>query len=83
VGLSTRQTVMVLYSCSVYFGAAAIAFSRFGSLSSYFIPVIFALFLLGLKRLEGLSSFLSASGTGGSPFRGPGRDNRRKKAPFR
>ena len=60
VGLTTRQTVIVLYFCSICFGAAAIAFDRFAGLGRYFIPIIFALFLLGIKNLEGLSSFLSA-----------------------
>lgn len=66
VGLTTRQTVLVLYFCSIYFGAAAIVFDRFAGFSSYFIPVIFALFLLGLKRLDSLSSFLSAAN--GTPY---------------
>lgn len=59
VGLTTRQTVMILYFCSIYFGAAAIVFNRFTGFSRYLIPVIFAIFLLGVKRLEGLSGLLS------------------------
>ena len=59
VGLTTRQTVMILYFCSIYFGAAAIVFNRFTGFSRYLIPVTFALFLLGVKNLEGLSSLLS------------------------
>jgi UDP-GlcNAc:undecaprenyl-phosphate GlcNAc-1-phosphate transferase len=62
LGLSTRQTVTVLYLCSIYFGVAAIIFDRCAGLYSYLFPVIFALFLLGLKRLDNLYSILSAVG---------------------
>jgi UDP-GlcNAc:undecaprenyl-phosphate GlcNAc-1-phosphate transferase len=72
VGLSTRQTVMILYFCSIYFGAAAIAFDRFAGFSRYFVPIIFALFLLGLKRLEGLSSLLSAANS--APYLNRGKE---------
>ncbi len=65
LGFSTRQTVMFLYSGSVYFGVSAIAFDRSSGLVAYFIPIIFIIFLLGLKLKprppEGLNTFL---GTG-------------------
>jgi len=61
VGLTARQTVMILYFCSIYFGAAAIIFDRFDGLGRYFILIIFALFLLGLRRLESLSSLLGTA----------------------
>ncbi|HHT47017.1 MAG TPA: undecaprenyl/decaprenyl-phosphate alpha-N-acetylglucosaminyl 1-phosphate transferase [Firmicutes bacterium] len=60
VGLTTRQTVMVLYTCSIYFGAAAILFHYFSGIGSYLFLVIFALFLLGVKHLDNLSSILTA-----------------------
>jgi len=60
VGLTTRQTVMVLYTCSIYFGAAAILFHYFSGIGSYILLVIFALFLLGVKHLDNLSSILTA-----------------------
>ncbi|MDO9536145.1 MAG: MraY family glycosyltransferase [Bacillota bacterium] len=63
VGLSTRQTVLVLYFFSICFGAAAIFFDHFGGLSGYLIPVIFITFLFGVKRLEVISSLLSAVGS--------------------
>ncbi|MGI6329055.1 MAG: glycosyltransferase family 4 protein [Dethiobacteria bacterium] len=60
VGLTTRQTVMVLYTCSIYFGAAAILFHHFSGIGNYLFLVIFALFLLGIKHLDNLSSILTA-----------------------
>ncbi len=62
VGLSTRQTVMVLYLSSIYFGLAAIAFDRFSGLHIYLIPVIFLLFLLGVRRLNSIRGFFSSPG---------------------
>lgn len=62
LGLSTRQTVFVLYFCSVYFGLAAIIFDRIDRSYSYLFPIIFVLFLFGLKRLDGLRSILKMFG---------------------
>lgn len=76
LGLSTRQTVLVLYLCSIYFGLAAIIFDRFNGFYSYLFPVIFALFLFGLKRLDGLRSILSAAG--GLPYLGWLREDQKK-----
>lgn len=59
LGLTTRQTVVILYLISVYFGAAAIVFNRFPSIYIFLIPLIFALFLLGIKRLDTLKEILS------------------------
>lgn len=64
LGLSTRQTVFVLYFCSIYFGLAAIIFDRIDGGYSYLFPVIFALFLFGLKRLDGLRGVLNVFGVG-------------------
>ena len=58
VGLTTRQTVLILYFCSIYFGAAAIVFNRFTGFSRYLIPLTLPL-SPGCKRLEGLSDLLS------------------------
>lgn len=59
VGLSTRQTVMVLYLSSIYFGLAAIVFDRFSGMHLYLIPLIFIIFLLGVKRLNSIRSLVS------------------------
>lgn len=76
LGLSTRQTVMVLYLCSIYFGVAAIIFDRFAGFYSYLFPVIFAFFLFGLKRLDNLGGFLSAAS--GLPYLGWLQENKKK-----
>lgn len=62
LGLSTRQTVFILYLCSIYFGLAAVFFDRFSGGYSYLFPVAFVLFLFGLKRLDGLRGVLRAVG---------------------
>ena len=63
LGLTPRQTTVALYLISLYFGGAAIFFSHFTTtLAFYFIPVIFLLFLLVLKRLDALNVIQRAAG---------------------
>ncbi len=63
LGLTPRQTTVVLYLTSLYFGGAAIFFQQIsGGAAFYCIPVIFFLFLWGLKRLEALEAFQRADG---------------------
>jgi UDP-GlcNAc:undecaprenyl-phosphate GlcNAc-1-phosphate transferase len=59
LGLSARQTVMLLYFGSIYFGISAIVFDRFPEFSFYLIPVIFIFFIFALKHLDVLSSLVS------------------------
>jgi UDP-GlcNAc:undecaprenyl-phosphate GlcNAc-1-phosphate transferase len=59
LGLSARQTVMLLYFGSIYFGVSAILFDRLPELSSYLIPAIFLLFIFALKHLDALGSLVS------------------------
>lgn len=80
LGLSTRQTVMVLYLCSIYFGVAAIIFDRCAGLYSYLFPVIFALFLFGLSRLDNLCSFLGAGERSHPLWLRDGKKKRRQKS---
>ncbi|MGI5882080.1 MAG: glycosyltransferase family 4 protein [Dethiobacteria bacterium] len=61
LGLTPRQTTIVLYLISLYFGGAAIFFHQFNSPTAwYFIPVIFLIVLLGLRRLDTLTAFQRA-----------------------
>ncbi|NMB35062.1 MAG: undecaprenyl/decaprenyl-phosphate alpha-N-acetylglucosaminyl 1-phosphate transferase [Firmicutes bacterium] len=60
LGLSTRQTVMILYFSSIYFGASALIFDRLPWLNIYFIPVIFLIFIFALRHLKTLGNLLSA-----------------------
>lgn len=62
LGLSPRQTTIVLYLTSIYFGGAAIFFHKIGPAAFSFIPIIFLLFLFCLKRLEALDAFQRAAG---------------------
>ncbi len=76
LGLTPRQTTIVLYLTSLYFGGAAIFFYQIGPAAFTFVPIIFLLFLLGLKRLEALDAFQRAAG--GVTFF-TGRPEQRKK----
>ena len=63
LGMSPRQTTVILYLICLYFGGAAIFFSHFATtLIFYFLPVIFILFLLLLKRLDALNVIQRAAG---------------------
>ncbi len=59
IGLSTRQTVAVLYTGSIFFGAAAIFLHRAAEAGPYLFPLVFVGFLLALKRMESLTTFIS------------------------
>ncbi len=77
LGLTPRQTTIVLYLISLYFGGAAILFQQFSKPAAlYFIPVIFLIVLLGLRRLDTLTVFQRA--VEGFPFF-PRRHQHRKK----
>ncbi|MEW5920163.1 MAG: MraY family glycosyltransferase [Bacillota bacterium] len=72
MGLGPRRTVLVLYFSSIYFGAAAIAFERvtLGVSNVYFIPLVFAVFALGLKYMDSVGALLSAAGISLTPGKG-------------
>ncbi len=74
LGLSTRQTVLVLYCGSIYFGLSAILFNRFAGYAAYLIPFIFLFFFLAVKRLYSQSGpmELASSGEYGQRKRGRG-----------
>lgn len=61
IGLSARQTVMVLYTGSLFFGASAIFFDRFISFGAYLIPAVFLAFLFGIKQLDSLTGLIGGA----------------------
>jgi len=66
IGLSTRQTVAVLYSGSIFFGASAIFLDRSAAAAPYLIPLVFIGFLLALRRMDSLTAFISGMRSGSS-----------------
>ena len=78
LGLTPKQTTLILYLISLYFGGAAIFFSHLTSpLALYFIPVIFLAFLILLKRLDA-KSILRRAAKELSLFTGRPSQHRRK-----
>ncbi len=62
LGLGPRRTAIFLYGSSAYFGLAAIAFERFalGPGMIFLLPLVFAVFVLGLRSLKRLGPLLRA-----------------------
>ncbi len=66
IGLSTRQTVAVLYSGSIFFGVSAIFLDRAAETGPYFFPLVFVGFLVVLKRMDSLTTFINGMFNGSS-----------------